>query len=83
MLAFIAVAALSSPTSQRLRDPVLHRLQTGATKPTGWLKDELTLQAKGISGQLPYFWHYLNWTTWMDSPGKDPAGREGGGGATD
>ena len=51
----------------------LYRLPTGATKPAGWLRDELTLQAKGISGQLPYFWHYLNWTTWMGTA-KDPYG---------
>jgi hypothetical protein len=43
----------------------------------GWLLDELNLQAKGISGQLPFFWHYLNWTDWMGT-GKDPYGREGG-----
>ena len=70
---------------RELKAPVLQRLAVGATKPMGWLLDELTLQAKGLSGQLPYFWHYLNYSTWTglsnraDAPrGKDPYGREGG-----
>jgi len=64
-------------TVAKLLAPALARLPVGAVKPAGWLKDELTLQAKGISGQLPFFWHYLNSTEWL-SPDKDPYGREGG-----
>jgi hypothetical protein len=68
-----------SAAAASLRPPALRRLDTGATKPLGWLKDELTLQAKGLSGQLPYFWHYLNYSTWTgDAHEKDPYGREGG-----
>jgi len=44
----------------RLRRPTLLRLDTGATRPLGWLLRELTLQAEGLSGALPYFWGYLN-----------------------
>jgi hypothetical protein len=48
-----------------LRPPALQRLDVGAIKPLGWLKDELSLQAKGLSGQLPYFWGYFNNSAWM------------------
>jgi hypothetical protein len=55
-----------------LRPPALQRLPTGATKPLGWLKDELALQARGLSGQLPYFWLYFNQSAWMGEKGRDP-----------
>lgn len=62
---------------QALRPPALERLPTGAIKPAGWLKDELMLQAKGISGQLPYFWHFINQSSWASETGKTgPAGGE-------
>ena len=47
-----------SDDSDALRSPALLRLPVGATKPAGWLRDELQLQAKGISGQLPMFWPF-------------------------
>ena len=58
--------------SQRLRPPSLLRLPTGATKPLGWLKDELTLQARGLSGQLPSFWVYFVNSSWLGQKGRDP-----------
>ena len=59
--------------AQRLRPPSLLRLPTGATKPLGWLKDELTLQARGLSGQLPSFWVYFVNSSWLGNPkGRDP-----------
>jgi len=73
--ALLAPAA-SSP-APLLRAPALSRLAVGATKPQGWLRDELELQAAGITGLLPYFWHYLNSTAWMGVT-KDPYGRAGG-----
>jgi hypothetical protein len=58
--------------AQKLRPPSLLRLPTGATKPLGWLKDELTLQAKGLSGQLPSFWVYFVNSSWLGQKGRDP-----------
>ena len=43
------------PSAKSLRPPVLQRLDVGQTKPEGWLKAELSLQARGLSGQLPWF----------------------------
>lgn len=60
------------PPQQALRPPTLLRLRAGATKPLGWLKDELTLQARGLSGQLPGFWSYFNNSAWMGGRGSDP-----------
>ena len=57
---------------EMLRPPLLQRLNAGTTKPKGWLKTELTLQARGLSGQLPYFWQYFNQSAWMGGKGKDP-----------
>eukprot|EP00912_Choanoflagellata_sp_UC4_P001321 UC4_evm1s812 len=60
------------PHSRQLRPPTLTRLKTGATKPRGWLERELTLQAEGISGKLPYFWTYFNKSAWMDTGKNEP-----------
>lgn len=43
----------------------LQRLPVGAIRPRGWLEDELTLQARGISGELPHFWSYINGSNWV------------------
>jgi hypothetical protein len=81
LLGFSVIASscivIAQSQAQLLHPPVLTRLPTGATKPNGWLKDELLLQAEGMTGQLPKFWHYLNHSDWMGSS-KDPYGREGG-----
>lgn len=58
-------ACYSLAAANVLRDPVLRRLDTGATKPSGWLERELKLQAPGLSGQLPYFWSYVNHSMWV------------------
>ena len=55
--------------ARQLRPPTLRRLPTGATKPNGWLERELQLQAKGMTGQLPYFWGYINHSNWMNPSG--------------
>ena len=73
-----ASGAIDPADVRALLAPALRRLGVGSIRPAGWLKDELTLQAQGISGQLPYFWHYLNSTEWLDPAARDPYGRAGG-----
>ena len=52
-----------------LRSPALARLPTGATKPRGWLLEELSLQATGLSGALPDFWGFINRSAWVNPGG--------------
>ena len=39
-------------------------LPLGAIKPTGWLEDQLTIQANGLTGHLDEFWPSLTDTAW-------------------
>lgn len=43
-------------------------LPLGAIKPQGWLKDQLTVQARGLTGHLDEFWPDLKNSAWK---GKD------------
>lgn len=65
-LMLLVVVAGSSPSPPPLRAPVLQRLRVGATKRSGWLLDELSLQGKGLSGGLPFFWSYFNRSSWVN-----------------
>ena len=69
-LAVGLLLANSASAAPSLRPPALQRLDTGAVKPAGWLMDELTLQAKGMSGFLPYFWRFINGSEWMAPKGS-------------
>ena len=66
LFALTALVHAQRAVPPALLDPALRRLPTGSIRPTGWLLDELTLQAKGISGQLPYFWRYFNASVWVN-----------------
>ena len=39
-------------------------LPLGTVKPAGWLKDQLTIQANGLTGHLDEFWPSLKDTAW-------------------
>ena len=47
-------------------------LPLGSVKPAGWLKDQLTVQANGLTGHLDEFWPDLLNSRWKGSNG--PAG---------
>ena len=69
---FLSLFAAASSAPAKLRAPALQRLRVGATRPLGWLRRELLLQARGMTSQLPNFWHYLNVTKWMGPHGTEP-----------
>ena len=54
---------------QMLAPQALVRPPVGASKPLGWLKNELELQAAGLTGQLPHFWPYINDSSWVGGAG--------------
>jgi hypothetical protein len=40
-------------------------LPLGAIIPTGWMKDQLTLQANGLAGNIMNFYRYVNDSLWV------------------
>jgi hypothetical protein len=48
-----------------LRPSVLVPLPLGSIKPTGWLKDQLRIQADGLSGHLDEFWPDIKESAWF------------------
>ena len=46
-------------------------LPLGAVKPRGWLKDQLTVQANGLTGHLDEFWPSLAKTAWKGMEGGE------------
>ncbi len=48
-----------------LRGSVFEPLPLGSIKPSGWLKDQLRLQADGLSGHLDEFWPDIKNSAWF------------------
>lgn len=46
------------------------KLPTGAVEPEGWLKDQLQIQADGLTGHLDDFWEDLVNSGWKDKGGE-------------
>jgi len=53
-----------------LRQTKLVALPLGAVKPQGWLRDQLTLQANGLTGHLDEFWPSLVGSVWRGGQGE-------------
>ena len=45
--------------------PALIPLPLGAIKPLGWLRDQLRIQANGLSGHLDEFWPSIADSKWV------------------
>lgn len=52
-----------------LRASKFAALPLGAVKPRGWLKDQLTIQANGLTGHLDEFWPSLAKNAWRGGDG--------------
>src|SRR5262249_2337422 len=48
-----------------LRAPAFEPLPLGSIKPAGWLKDQLRIQATGLSGHLDEFWPDIKDSAWF------------------
>jgi hypothetical protein len=57
-LAFSAAASAAEPVRDRppLAESAFYRLPLTSVKPTGWLLDQLRIQANGLTGHLDEFW---------------------------
>ena len=49
---------------------VLEPLPLGSIKPTGWLLEQLKLQAGGLSGHLDEFWPDISQSGWIGGKGE-------------
>ncbi|TWB64550.1 hypothetical protein [Bradyrhizobium sacchari] len=47
------------------------KLPLGAVRPTGWLLDQLNLQARGITRDLPGLWDIVGQSGWKGDTGKN------------
>ncbi|HNY15782.1 MAG TPA: hypothetical protein PKI12_09570, partial [Bacteroidales bacterium] len=45
------------------------KLPLGSVKPEGWLKDQLRIQAEGLTGNLDDFWPDLKNSAWKGGSG--------------
>ena len=52
-------------SSSRLHSPAFHPLQLGTVQPTGWLRQQLRLQADGLHGHLDEFWPDIRDSQWF------------------
>ena len=46
------------------------KLPLGSVKPEGWLKDQLNIQAEGLTGHLDEFWEDLVYSGWKGKGGE-------------
>ncbi len=53
------------PAAPALHSMALEPLPLGAIKPAGWLKDQLRIQADGLSGHLDEFWPDIKDSAWF------------------
>lgn len=66
---------MTTGATHRLRALALQPLPVGAIRPTGWLLNQLRLQADGLSGHLDEFWPDIARSGWI---GGDAEGWERG-----
>ena len=55
-----------------LQPTALRALPVGAVRPAGWLRDQLQIQANGLTGHLDEFWPYVSRQSgWLGGPGDE------------
>ncbi len=71
-LPLLLAAAPAAPQQNRapLAPVAFPLLPLTSVKPTGWLRDQLIIQANGLSGHLDEFWPDLVNSAWIGGPGE-------------
>ena len=75
--AFVCLALQSDAVNKHypINQPPLLQTQfialpLGSVKPAGWLKDQLTIQANGLTGHLDEFWASISESAWKGGGGE-------------
>ncbi len=53
-----------------LKQTALVKLPLGAVKPAGWLRDQLIVQSRGLTGHLDEFWPDIKSSAWKGGDGE-------------
>jgi hypothetical protein len=73
-LVFTAALFAAEPTAIHNRAPLqanaFNPLPLGSVKPRGWLRQQLRVQADGLSGHLDEFWPDLRDSAWLGGAGE-------------
>lgn len=68
--AFCMAANTNYPANRApLNDAAFIVLPVGTVTPEGWLKDQLTIQANGLTGHVDEFWESLSKSAWKGGDG--------------
>lgn len=65
LFAGAAYAQTTGTQGERLLPPAFDPLPLGAVQPEGWLRNQLRIQADGLSGQLDEFWPSIADSGWI------------------
>lgn len=55
----------TAQTNRTLKSFKYDLLPLGELKPTGWIEDQLNLEANGLAGHLYDFYRYVKDSTWL------------------
>lgn len=70
----LIIGCITSLVQSQFTDPEYEFLSLASFRPSGWIKDQLNLQASGLAGHLADFWPFIANSTWIGGSKQDPFG---------